>query len=258
MLKEKDTITDNNKIIYFISEIIRERIINLKNSFINIQKILFQIKNKYSGTVVHPITVKYVNKFKTIETSSDKIKVFNKLDDIISSVFFQEISNIKNITAEKDYIYVGNLFKIQNSDHILISYLCNQIIDLINLNSDQYIKTNLIYLFSNIISYEYNYYNLREKANNNSEVKKFTLLESNYYNVFDENESDIFKQLSDDNTDDITDEQKEEIASNLYDESEKNDSIDVDYLDDNIDEIDVEEINASLSRGYSIGEFDLE
>ena len=242
-----------SKLINFIADITRDRIINIKNTLINIQKIFYQIKNnknisdnKTGLFKIHPITKKYLGKFNYIETKTTS-KFFNKVNEINSSAFFKPIDPTTLITYEKNYLYVGNIIKLQNSDHVLISYMCNEIKDLINANNDTFTKTNLIYLFSNIINYEFNFYNLREKASSNSEVKQFTLAESSFYNIIDSNESDIFKDLSE--------EDKEKINDENYDEKEMNDALDVDIGD--IEEDGEDYSGEQLSRQYFTGEIEL-
>ena len=118
--------------------------------------------------------------------------------------------------------------------------MCNEMKELINANSDTFTKTNLIYLFSNIINYEFNFYNLREKASSNSEVKKFTLADSSFYNVIEATESDIFKDLSE--------EEKEKISNEKYDDKEMNDALDLDIGD--VEEDGEDYAGEQLSRQY--------
>jgi hypothetical protein len=244
-----------SKLINFISDITRERISNLKNTLINIQKIFYQIKNKgsqenkFSHTKIHPITTRYLNKFKNIETNnSSGNKFFSKMNDIISSAFLNPIDPTVSITYENTYLYVGNIIKLQNSDHVLINYMCNEFMELINANNDNFTKTNLIYLFANIINYEFNFYNLREKASTNAEVKKFTLAESSYYNVMEGNESDIFQDLSE--------EEKNQIQEENYDSKEMNDALDVD-IGDAEDDDGEDYAGEQLSRQYFTGEIEI-
>jgi hypothetical protein len=112
---------------------------------------------------------------------------------------------------------------------------------LIDTNSDNFTKTNLIFLFANIINYEFNFYNLREKAASFSEVKKSILSESAYFNIIDSTEADIFKDLSED--------EERQIAEENYDAKEMGDSLDIDTADDE-DDYSAEQI----SRQYFFGE----
>jgi hypothetical protein len=244
-----------SKLINFISDITRQRIINLKNSMLNIQKIFYQIKNKSNSSEnknnfnkLHNISKKFINKFKYIENkTSSNTKFFSKLNEIASSAFLIPIDINTSITYEKDYLYVGNIIKLQNSDHVIISYICNEMKQLIDANNDTFTKTNLIYLFSNIINHEFDFYNLREKASSNSEVKKFILSESAFYNVMDSSETDIFK--------DLTEQEKEEAAEENYDAKEMNDALDVDIGDPEEDGEDYS--GEQLSRQYFVGEIEV-
>lgn len=230
------------KLNNFVAGITRERIVNLKNTLVNIQKIFYQIKNQTPGPKCHPIAKNYVNKFKSIQTQNKKNKFLDAINQISSSAFYKPNDFSSSVTYEKDYLYVGNIIKFQNSDHVIISYLCGQIKMLIEANSDNFTKTNLIFLFANIINYEFNFYNLREKAAASSEVKKSVLSESAYFNVIESTEADIFRDLSE--------EEAAQISEENYDAKEMDEALDIDTADDEEGEYSGEQ----MSRQYFPGE----
>lgn len=233
-----------SKILLFISDIIRNRIGNIKNIILNIQRIFNQIKNKFNNIKSHPIAKIFSKKFKYIETKiASKNIFFDQLNIIIDSAFFKKIDPNTSIKLEKDYIYVGNLIKLQNIDHILIIYICDQIKSLIDANNDIFTKTNLIYLFSDIINYEFNFFILRETALSNSQVKKFTLMESNFFNKIEADQSNLISNLSES--------QIQELEEELIEQKELNDALDVDTGDvDN----DNDDIGEQISRQYFTSE----
>ena len=102
-------------------------------------------------------------------------------------------------------------------------------------------------MFANIINYEFNFYNLREKAMASAEVKKSTLSESAYFNTIETSETDIFKELSE--------EEQTEISEETYDAKEMEDAIDVDIGDAEEDGEDY--AGEQLSRQYFVGEIEL-
>ena len=112
---------------------------------------------------------------------------------------------------------------------------------LIDTNTDNFTKTNLIFLFANIINYEFNFYNLREKAASSSEVKKSILSESAFFNIIESEETDIFK--------DLTEEEAALAAEQNYDAKEMDDALDVDTADEEEDYI-----GEQMSRQYFSGE----
>ena len=238
------------KLNNFVANITRERIVNLKNTLINVQKIFYQIKNKSNSksNVTHPIAKKYTSKFKSILTQTNSgLKFLDQINQIVSNAFYRPNNFSTSITYEKDYLYVGNIIKFQNSDHVIISYLCKQIKFLIDLNTDKFTKTNLIFMFTNIINYEFNFYNLREKASLNSEVKKSTLSESGFFSTIEVSETDIFKDLSDD--------EKNQLEEESYDAKEMEEAIDVDIGDAEEDGEDYG--GEQLSRQYFVGEIEM-
>jgi len=238
------------KLNEFVANITRERIVNLKNTLINVQKIFYQIKNKSNtkNISLHPISKKYIDKFKSVQTQTKSgTKFLEQINQIVSNAFYKPNNFSTSITYEKDYLYVGNIIKFQNSDHVIISYLCKQIRSLIDNNTDTFTKTNLIFMFANIINYEFNFYNLREKAASNAEVKKSTLSESAFFSTIEVSETDIFKDLSE--------EEQIQIEEENYDAKEMEDAIDVDIGDEEEDGDDY--AGEQLSRQYFVGEIEI-
>jgi hypothetical protein len=153
-----------------INNIIRNRIINLKNILINIQRILYQIYNKYDNNNINTIAKTYMNKFKNINITLDT----SEINNIINNIFFTPIDPKLTVQDDNDNIYVGNFKIIQNADTIILNFLCNELIKLLNANAnDKYTLSNLGLIIIDIIKKEYNNYMKRNDALNNIEVRKF-------------------------------------------------------------------------------------
>jgi hypothetical protein len=185
-----------------INNIIRNRIINLKNILINIQKILYQIYNKYDNKNTNIIAKTYMNKFKSINITLDT----SEINNIINNIFFTSIDPKLTGQDDNDNIYVGNLKIIQNGDTIILNYLCNELIKLLNSNTnDKYTLTNLGLLITDIIKKEYNNYMKRNDAFNNIEVRKFVETKNSNL-IFSDNDTmeDFYdeKTQNDDNDND--------------------------------------------------------
>lgn len=218
---------DNNKILRFITNIIRDRILNLKNCFVNIQRIinqLFFMDKRVKGRNYEPISLKFDKKIKNPITSSGNYKLFDKINEVINSSFIEPIDKNITITFDKSYVYSGNLVKIFNTDQKMIMYICDEFNKLLEINTNEHNKIILVYLFVNIIDQEYSNFNSREYSNNFADVKKFSVMESNFYNRVDVLEVDIF--------DGLTDEEKKEKINQMKDEEEANNALDIDLEDD--------------------------
>jgi hypothetical protein len=168
-----------------INNIIRTRIINLKNILINIQRILYQIYNKYDNNNTNTIAKTYMNKFKNINITLDT----SEINKIINNIFFTSIDPKLSVQDDNDNIYVGNLKIIQNGDTIILNFICNELIKLLNANTnDKYTLTNLGLIIIDIIKKEYNNYMKRNDALNNSEVRKFIETKDSHL-IFSNNDS---------------------------------------------------------------------
>ena len=211
-----------------ISNILRQRISNLKNIIQNIQKIIFQLHNKYIGPNQDIIVKNYITKFKKIVVNNNNEKLFFDAINIIDSVFFIPIDFDTIITEDNDHIYIGNLTKIINTDDILLEYLNNQFNILLDINDDKYTKLNLAFMITNIIECEYNkcmqhnnaLYNIDVKIfmNTSHELQTFTIDDTLIDFIDEETKTDIKNDSVDINIDDI------------------NESLDIDIDPDDIDD----------------------
>jgi hypothetical protein len=200
-----------------INNIIRNRIINLKNILINIQRVLYQIYNKYDNNNTNTIAKIYMNKFKTINITLDT----SEINKIINNIYFTAIDPNLSVQDDNNNIYVGNLKIIQNSDTIILNYICNELIKLLNANAnDKYTLTNLGLIIIDIIKKEYNNYMKRNDALNNSEVRKF--IETKDSNLMFSN-NDTIDDFFDDNAqkDDDDDENGFDVDIDSEDNDEK-------------------------------------
>jgi hypothetical protein len=208
----------------FVSDIIRNRVKNLKNSLVNIQRIINQLFTNNKKLKNEQIAKNFYKKFKDLTIVKNGDRIFDNINEIINTSFFTKLDKNIKITFEKDYLYAGNLIKVLNTDQKLIMYICNEFDKFLSINNDEHTKITLIYLFSNIINQEFNFHNYRETSMALSDVKRFMTMESNVYTKIEIQEVDIFNGLNDEEADDLRDE--------LLDEKEMNDAIDVDFDED--------------------------
>lgn len=216
----KDSGAHNKKII---SNLIRNRILNLKNSIKNIQRILYQIHNKYDNNNINIIAKNYMNKFKNINITLDNFEIKN----IINNVFFLPLDYNLTLKEDNEYIYVGSLQIIQNNDNIILDYICIELLKLLNANTnDKYILTNLALIIIDIIKKEYNNYMKRNNSLNNIEVRKFVETKSNLLLYNNKDNIDDFIDVNIQNNDEEDNDEKEnengyDVDIELDDDEEK-------------------------------------
>lgn len=224
---EIKTANISNKLRKFVSNITRTRINNLKNTIINFQRIINQIITNNKKLQTESIAKTFDKKFKSLTLNDNGNRVFGDINEVLQSSYFKPFEKNINITVDKEYLYVGNLIKIYNTDHKLLMYICNKMNEMLQINNDEHAKITMIYLFSHIIHQEYNNHNFREFSNSFSDVKRFVNMESNHYVKIEIEETDIFAGMSE--------EEENDAREEMYDEQEMNDAIDVDLEDDDED-----------------------
>jgi len=184
-----------------LDNIMRNRINALKKLMEFSQKIIYQIKNKKNIQIIEKssniydkysknkydyfskkelniskdsqIVLNFQSKFKYINTTKENNKkilinwsILN--DGIQHNTDFK--FNDKDLLINKKYIDASYLISLKDNDHIIIFYTLSELAYLIDLNDDNYTKSNLVFLIANIINYCYTIFN---KQLNHIEYKKF-------------------------------------------------------------------------------------
>lgn len=168
----------NSNLTTFVNNILRIRLQNLKNSLSDIQQIIYQIKNNFSGSNLNPIAKYYQSKIKSINTyDGDGERIFKDWNLINSSMFYNpmDIENIpiKILPNKIKYIQSVNLLKFITNDDIILYYIIEQLNMLLDINEETYTKVNLAYMIINIIMQIFRNFTNCENAFYDLNVKKF-------------------------------------------------------------------------------------
>jgi hypothetical protein len=151
-IKEQKEI--NKKILI---ELLRSRLLNIKTIFSEIHRLLYQIINRFNGIDINPVYKKYIKIFKnlkTIDTDGNVIfKDWKYINDtiFINSKIKETIEITKDINGTNKYINIIDLINIENNDKEYIYYFLSELIKLLFFNDDKYTKTNIGYMFVDII-----------------------------------------------------------------------------------------------------------
>ena len=235
-----DLAIEHYKLHKFISDIIKQRILNMKNALFLTQCILKQLltDKKWKTEVV---SNKFIKKLKNVVTRDEHGNIFNDINEVVNNLFFRKIPNDVKITIDKEYLYAGNIIKLNNADQDLVLYFCKEFDRFINMNTNNHNKITIVHLMSSIIDDEYHRYTYRETSMTYSDVKKFVNMESNLYSRFEKDDGDVFDAQD---YEELTDEEKTKLKEQEYDEQEERDAIDIDI------DTDDENANEQLADSY--------
>ncbi|AYV79686.1 MAG: hypothetical protein Faunusvirus37_5, partial [Faunusvirus sp.] len=155
------------KLVLF--DAVRTRFYNLKKMVVYIQKIVYQIKYKYSGGDALGISRDYIKKFKTINIADPKSPedvIFEDWPVINEHIFFKSI-DIKvtlpfiEINNKPIYLYTSDIIDIMDkiyptsADNLLIYYIISELTKLIKFNGDKFTQTYIVHLIIDIFEYLY-------------------------------------------------------------------------------------------------------
>lgn len=198
------------------ADTVRNRISNLKSILLEIQKLIYQVKNRYKHA--DPAIKEYIAKFKTldvVEQTSDgeERKVFGGVYDIINGSFYdasKKVSIDDKLTGE---VYARYLLKHDNTDHNIIKYICSEMSRLLDINVDKYNKINLGFLLVTIINKQFNKFYISTLAKYNNDVKLSQLL-SEYDNiqVYDDDDEIVDRLITEQDEEARIDNQEEAEA----------------------------------------------
>ena len=244
-----------------VDEIMRNRIYSLKRFMEFSQKIIYQIKNKQNiqliekgATDLEKVKNKYINyvkldekgaikrelllngdakivlnfqsKFKYINTTKENNKKFLISWKILNNSLIHNPE--KNLVFKEKHIDASHLIALNDNDHLIMFYTLSELSYLIDLNDDNYTKSNLVFLIANIINYCYNFYN---KQLNHIEFRKFKYMMDSDAEIisYDQTTNLQFNQ---------TEEEKTEERQLSEDAQEEKDALDIeqDLVDEEVDD----------------------
>ncbi len=221
-----------------VSDIARDRIKNLKKAITDIQRILYRIKYDYEDVIEDEIVERYREKLgkMNLRGQDKKDKVFRSWRTVKYNVFFQDISDkTVNLSPTVKYIASDDVSDYDYHGNLILFYIIREIQRLLNLNTNRFIKTTIVYMIFDIVNQLHNKFN-EEYQMTNFEVKRFKYIISSKKYVHDVMEQGhglegFYGEYTDDD-DKVDDEKLEQLET----DQEEIESLDVDgELDYEID-----------------------
>jgi len=220
---------------YIVSDINRERIFRLKKFINDLQRYIYRLAYNYD---IKPIDEennsdlfleKYKNKLNNIVLYKDNIKFLKNWKVIKYELFFETLEN-KVINLDKNVKYISNydLSTYDYTGNVILFYLVNEMIKLLDLNNDNYVKSTLAYLLLDIIIKIHDEFD-DEKDLTNTEIKRFKYILDLKDDVNIEN---FEESVDDENIDD------ENVQNQLDDDYEEEQGMDMDISEEDYYEID--------------------
>jgi len=219
--KSEDTVRQ------IVSDINRTRITELKKFMSDIIRYIYRIKFGYDEKKLETedriktidLVEKYKNQLAKMLIRKENVKAFRNWYIVKNYINHKlEKDRTINLDVKAKYYNYADLNKYDNSGNIILYYTVKEMSKLININSNKFIKSNLVYLLINLIIKSHNAIN-REYILTNFDIKRFKLILESPIFVYDyEKEGFGIESTSKglygeyvDPDDTITEDQKEQI-----------------------------------------------
>jgi hypothetical protein len=261
-----EKLDNNNKeeIIHdLIYDISRDRLRNLKKVIYELQRFINQIKNKYTVQVeekkkiqkksydededeeeeeiveedlsnFEKVIDRYNKKLTEFKTSDEdnNYKIFENwnliVDNLNTKLDLDDYKFNLNINQTSKIMEANEIIKFDNSSNLLLFYILNEISNLLDFNSNKYIKTNLTGLLLELINYNFNLFNL-EMIQSNISVKRLEYILNGL--VFAEDLENVISEFGTGDEEEevgIDAKQTEEEIEEIEDAREEEEALDVD------------------------------
>lgn len=221
----------------FIVNIIKERTNNLKNCVVTFIKILnnifynsenlMELQLGYNSSEITKISHKYAKTLKGIKYPNNLFNDWLLYNDTVH--FKYNKNNFIRIDINDKYVKVDDIIDIDNSGKTIVEYLSNELIYLIDYNTEKHKKMELISLYIDIINYLYNFYSI-DVGSDSAKIRIINYaLESEKYVNDSKNSDYIYKN---DELISIEEMSTQEYIDNEEEIIEENAGFDMDGLSD--------------------------
>jgi glutaredoxin 2 len=206
---------------------------NLKNALSEIQQIIYQVKNNFTGSNLNQVAKYYQSRIKSFETyDNEGERIFKDWNVLNNGLFFENLDQNSNINTKvlpnkSQYIPTENLLKFITNDDIILYYIIEQFNMLLDINTNSNVKVNLAYLIINIVFQLFRNFTNLENAFFNINVKKFYHYISNKAEVSEAHDEVDFSSM--------TEEEIEKFKEDRDVDRERLDALDADQDETNED-----------------------
>ena len=197
---------------------LRNSISNLKEYIRKYNLNLNQLKNK-SINDSNKIIKFYINKIDNLKLVSNNLLVFDDIDIILKhqNTTIDKIDKLNNISKEE-------LLKLTETYSNLSNYLINELVKLLKINDNKFIRNNLTYfLISLTVMFYYENFNQYEEF----DLIRFSQIMKLDIDLIEEIKDEKMIYKEDEYVNENTDEQKEEVIEATIDYDEMNDALDI-------------------------------
>jgi hypothetical protein len=165
-----------------ISDIGRNRIINLKSIIRSLQRSIYQVKYNFTNYIpvddddrTGDLLDQYRKRIQkmTLKDNKGEHKVFKKWKEVVDNIFFSNLDKkVINLDPEINYVSINDLNNYDSHGNLILFYIIREMSLLLNHNENKVTKLHLINLLVDLINHYHELYN-QEEILYTVEMKRF-------------------------------------------------------------------------------------
>lgn len=235
-----------------LSNLVRQRILNLKKVITEFQRVFFRILNNFNRALPEDDSEFFSGKFNmfvdkhrkkiqdlSIFDSKGNHMVFKHWKGIIRGFYAEDVTEIKYDFEKTKTVNIDDVNKMDDSGNMILYFITSEFTKLLKYNTNKILKLAIAHFIIEFINISFEMFN-NEKMVNNIDIKRFSyMLASSTYiqeiteKVGSEEGVGIYNEPKDPDA-----ENDVEVKEEITDDQEEHEALDVD-----LDEDDREEMN---------------
>jgi hypothetical protein len=158
-----------------IADISRLRISRLKNILNTVNTIIYQVQSNIElkqSAKLDEILKNYRSKLVNMKIVKDNTYVFKYWKALYEHVFYKK-SDIINMNLKSEYISTSEILNYDIQGNFILYYIISEMMHLLEINTEKFIKINIVNILIDLINYVYELYNV--DIFKNADLEKFNM-----------------------------------------------------------------------------------
>lgn len=224
-----------------ISNLVRERVLNLKKVISEFQRIFFKILNNFSESQTEENAEYFSNKLNvfiekqkknlaniSIFDSKGNHMVFKHWKGIVRGVYAEEVKELKQDFSKMKTVNYDEINKMDKNGNIILYFITSELAKLLKYNSNKFSKLSTAEFIIDFINQAFDLFN-NEKIISNLDVKRFSYILSSVTYIQEVSEKNGLQEVEGiyDEHRDVDQEVTQEDKENMTDLQEEQDALDM-------------------------------
>jgi hypothetical protein len=158
-----------------VADISRLRIARLKKILNNVNSIIYQVQSNIElkqSMKLDKLLKNYKSNLNNMKIVKDNSYIFKYWKALYEYVFYKK-DNLINMNLKSEYFSTSELLNYDTQGNFILYYIIHEMMKLLEINTEKFIKINIVNMLIDIINYIYELYNT--DIFKNADLEKFNI-----------------------------------------------------------------------------------